>query len=1050
MADSLQRQLEELQRAMAALEAQRQTLGNAAVDAALAGLRQQEGALGEQLSIEAASSPSERLSNIRQATPQALAKKILATRGQIEGERKPVTILFTDIVGSTSLAENLDPEEWKEIVAGAHRRVSEAVYRYEGTIAQLLGDGVLAFFGAPITHEDDPLRAVRAGLDIQHALSDYAHALEGYVEDFRMRIGINTGMVVVGTIGSDLHMEYLAIGDAVNLAARLQAAAQPGKVLLSENTARLVKSAFELKDLGEITVKGKAEAIPVYEVLELKSAPESGRGIEGLSSSLVGRERELAIMGAALEALGAGHGQIVSVIGEAGIGKSRLVEEAKATKRAEIRWLEARAVSYGQTISFAPITQLLNADLGLSEGDPEAKIKVSLRRRLNTLFGERTPEFLPYLMNLFSLKLEGELADRLQALDAETLKRQTLTIVTDYFAHLAEERPTVLLFEDLHWADSSTLEALESLLTLTDRVPLMLLLLFRHERDHGSWRIKVKAETDFAHRYSEVMLNPLSAGDSEQLVNNLLDVALLPESTRRLILDKSEGNPFYLEEIIRSLIEQGALVRTNQHWEATAQVVNVTIPDTLHGVLLARIDRLEEDVRRTLQLAAVIGRSFLYRLLEVIAEAERQLDAHLSQLQRADLVREKTRRPELEYIFKHSLTQEAAYNSLLIERRREFHRKVGEALEQLFADRRDEFYGMLAHHFAAAGEREKAIAYSQRAARRAQEVFAYDEAVQHLQTALGLIQPEETETRLEVLEQLGDVQRLLGAGKRAIPLYQEALDLWSKANHPEKSVAVSLHRKVLETIWDFNSIADYLPFEPTARASLDAGLQLIQGEPAHPEIVRLLRAISMDCWAWRTPKDWDAAERYARAALSMAEELDAPLELSAALDALAWAYSGRGLYRERIQVNRRRFELTRDPRFSDLHERLTILSQAASSLEQVGEYAEALPYYLELEELSGRLQAAEWQVEALRGESSCWFRLDRWDDLLQIEDKSQDLQQRYSLERVNTGCWSLALTASVHALRGESEKAAKRREESLAIMVSRSGTQERWESSQYY
>lgn len=1050
MANSLQRQLEELQRAMAALEAQRQTLGNAAADAALAGLRQQAAALGKQLGIEAASPPSERLSNLRQAAPQALTEKILATRGRIEGERKPVTILFADIVGSTPLAEQLDPEEWKEIVSGAHRRVSAAVYRYEGIIAQLLGDGVLAFFGAPLTHEDDPARAVRAGLDIQLAMREYAHELAGYVRNFQMRVGINTGTVVVGAVGSDMHVEYLAIGDAVNLAARLQSAAKPGAVLISGSTARLVKAVFELKDLGEITVKGKVEPVAVYEALEIKSAPESGRGIEGLTSPLVGRERELEIVRAALQSLGEGHGQIVSVIGEAGIGKSRLVEEAKSTKGEDLHWLEARALSYGQTISFWSITELLKADLGLSEGDPEAKIKVSLRRRLNTLFGERTAEFMPYLMNLLSLKLEGELADRLKALDAETLKRQTLSTITDYFARLAEHRPTVLVFEDLHWADASTLEALESLLALTDRVPLMLLLLFRHEREHGSWHIKVKAETDFAHRYSEVMLKPLSADDSEQLVNNLLDVAHLPESTRLLILNKSEGNPFYLEEIIRSLIEQGALVRANQHWEATAKVVNVSIPDTLQGVLLARIDRLEEDVRRTLQMAAVIGRSFLYRLLEAIAEAERQLDAQLSQLQRADLVREKTRRPELEYIFKHSLTQEAAYNSLLVERRREFHRKVGEAIEQQFADRRDEFYGLLAHHFAAAGEREKAIDYSRSAARRAVEVFAYEEAVQQLQPALGLIQPDDIRTRLEVLEQLGDVHRFLGAGKRAIPLYQQALDLWPRGNQPDKLVAVSLHRKILETIWDFNSIGDYLPFEGTARASLDAGLQLIEGEPARPEIVRLLRAISLDYWNWRTPKDWDAAERYARAAVAMAEELDAPLELSAALDALEYVYSGRERYRERIQVNRRRFDLTRDPRFNDLRERLTILSQAGWSLVQVGECAEALPYFLELEELASRLQAAEWQVDALRGQSTCWFRLDRWADLIRIEDKSQDLQQRYSLERVNSGCWYIALAASVHALRGESELAAKRREESFAIMVQISGTPERWERSQYY
>jgi len=752
MPNSLQQQIAELQRTISALAAQRAILGEAVVENALASLRDKIAALQAQA---AAASQQAALTSLRQAAPESLAQKILSTRGQIEGERKPVTILFTDIVGSTALAEKLDPEEWKEIVNGAHQRVSECVYRYEGTIAQLLGDGVLAFFGAPITHEDDPVRAVRAALDIQRAIADYARELHGYVENFQLRVGINTGTVVVGAVGSDLRMEYLAIGDAVNLAARLQAAAQPGKALVSEATARLVKAAFELCDLGEIAVKGKREPVRVFEVAEAKPVPQSGRGIEGLSAPLVGREQELRKLGEALASLVDGRGQIVAVMGEAGIGKSRLVEEARKVTSDEwqvtretptpdtrhtAHWLEGRALSYGQTLSFWAITQLLKADLGLSDADPEPKIRVALRRRVNALFGERAGDVLPYLAHLLGVKLEGELAERVRVLDGETLKRQVLLSINAYLARLAEQQPTVLVCEDAHWADPSTLDALEALLPLTDRAPLMILMLMRLERECGAWRVKLKAETEFAHRYTEIALAPLSPAESEQLVNNLLEIADLPGSVRQLMLERSEGNPFYLEEVIRSLIEQGALVHGNDgHWRAQSLISSLQIPETLQGVLLARIDRLEDEVRRTLQLASVIGKSFLYRLLEAIAEAEQQLDAQLAQLQRADLVREKTRRPELEYIFKHSLTQQAAYNSLLIERRREFHRRVANALERLFADRREEFYGLLAHHFDAAGEREKAVEYLLQVGDKTRWEDALEEARGYYRRAVDLL-----------------------------------------------------------------------------------------------------------------------------------------------------------------------------------------------------------------------------------------------------------------------------------------------------------------------
>ena len=725
-----------------------------------------------------------RLSTLQQAAPEGLREKMRLSSSQIEGERKPVTILFTDIVGSTAIAEKLDPEVWKEIVSGAHRRVGEAIYRYEGTIAQLLGDGVLAFYGAPITHEDDPIRAVRAAMDIQESVKSYGLELGGVVDDFQMRIGINTGTVVIGEIGTDMHVEYLAIGDAVNVAARLQSAAEPGKVMLSEPCARLVSAEFELKDLGELTVKGKAEPLQAFELIGVKAEPETGRGIEGLPTPYVGRVQEVEKLRSSLLALSDGHGQIVTLMGEAGIGKTRLLEEVKAIihkdegdrqttpiSPSSIRWLEGRALSYGGSLSYWTITQLLLADLGLSNGAPQVEIKVEMRRRAKELFGEeRADEVLPYLAHLLGLKGDVEAEDHIQSLDGETLKVQTLKSVSDYFGHVADEGPTVLVFEDLHWSDPSSLEALEGLLALTDRMPLMILMLMRIDRDHGSWGVKLKGETDFPHRTSEIHLQRLSAGDSSSLLEQLLGETKLPEEIWRTIMERSEGNPFYLEEVIRHLMEQDLIVQDEEGWRATVELEETGIPDTLQGVLLARIDRLEEDVRRTLQMASVIGKTFLYRILETISEAEMQLDTHLSQLQRVDLVREKARIPELEYIFKHALTQEAAYNSLLHERRRDFHLKVGEALEELFFDRVEEFLGLLAYHFSSANSLEKAGDYLSRAGGKASADGALEEAIEYYTRAT------DTYAQLDNKVMIGRLETLLGYTHWAMGDRQSSLE----------------------------------------------------------------------------------------------------------------------------------------------------------------------------------------------------------------------------------------------------------------------------------
>jgi len=756
----------------------------------------------------------EGLSVLQQTAPSELQEKMRAVAKQMEGERRSVTILFTDIVGSTALAEKLDPEEWRKIVTGAHESVSQAVYRYEGTIAQLLGDGVLAFFGAPVAHEDDPLRAILAALDIQHAMGEYEHMLQGYLESFQVRIGLNTGLVVVGSVGNNLHMEYLAIGDAVNLAARLQAAAEPGQVLISESTARLVEAAISLTPLGEISVKGRSTPVAVFQVGENRVTAASRRGFTQLRSPLVGREAELEALQGALQQLNAGLGGIVAITGEPGIGKSRLVEEAchmagnewQSSSCQNLRWLEGRALSYGQKLSFWTIRQLLQNDLDLSDSDPELKIRLALHKRVVYLFGEDADSVLPYLARLMGVQLDGHLADRIGILDGETLKYQTLVSITRYFCRLAEMQPTVMVFDDLQWADPSSLQALEDLLALTDRAPILLLLLSRLEREHESWQLKLKAGSQYAHRYTDLELKPLPIPEQNTLVDNLLVVSDLPEAVRRRILERADGNPLFLEEIVRDLVEQGVFVRDKDGWRASGDILDITIPETLCGVLLARIDRLQEDVRRTLQLASVIGKSFLYRLLEAIAEARTKLDGHLAQLQRADLVREKSRLPELEYIFKHSLTQEAAYSSLLLEQRRVYHRQVARSLESLFKGRETEFAGLLAHHYDAASDREQAVKYLLLAGDKARLEYAFEEA-QHDYLRL-----------IELLEELGDQEGMSRTWYKLGLVHQSKFEFEQAQRAYEK--AFSLQRQAY-------LLKKSIPYQvPSGR-----GRVLRQGEP---------------------------------------------------------------------------------------------------------------------------------------------------------------------------------------------------------------------------
>jgi class 3 adenylate cyclase/tetratricopeptide (TPR) repeat protein len=701
---------------------------------------------------------------LRRLAPREFAERLLATRGQVAGERRIVTMLFSDVKGSTPMAERLDPEEVLEIMDGAFDVLIEPITRYEGALARLMGDGILAFFGAPIAHEDDAERACRAALEILEGAQRYAARLEEEraIAGFNVRVGIHTGLVVVGEVGSDLRVEYTAMGEAVNLASRMEEAAEPGTVLITEDTHRLIAALFETEALGPVQVRGKAEPVPVYRVLAPLVVAGKPRGIAGLESPLVGRDAEVQALREVLERLQAGVGGIVTIVGEAGIGKSRLVAELqKAATPLGVRWVEGRCLSYGESMAYLPWVDMLHGLLGMSVGDAPTEVRDSLRRFVGTLCTNHFDEVYPYLGRMMSLPLEQEVEERLEALEPQGLKVLTFRAVERVLGAGTREAPLVLVCEDLHWADASSLELLEQVLALTDRASLLLMCAFRPYRDHGCWGIRETASRLYPHRHTSLFLNTLSASDSEILVGNLLEVEALPRPLRERILEHAEGNPFYVEEVIRSLIDSGAIVYAEpmEQWQATRRVEDIAIPDTLQGVLTARIDRLEEEVRRVLRMASVVGRIFVYRVLAAIAgeqgprlaETPRELHTHLLTLQREEMIRERARVPELEYIFKHHLTQEAAYNGLLRRERRRFHRQVAEALKRLFPDRIEEQLGLLAYHWEAAGEREQAVEYLRRAGEQAAAQYATAEAVSYFSRALDLTPEEDLVEQYDLL-----------------------------------------------------------------------------------------------------------------------------------------------------------------------------------------------------------------------------------------------------------------------------------------------------------
>lgn len=730
----------------------------------------------------------------------------------IEGERRFATVLFADVARSTSIAEGLDPEDWALMMNGAFGFMNAAVSRYGGTVSRLMGDAVLALFGAPVAHEDDAERAVRAALEIQDAAMSYADTVrQRFGVDFDLRIGINTGTAVLALVGDATKSEYTALGDAANVAARLQSAAEPRTVLISADTYRLVHAFFEFKPRGLIEMKGKQKPVDTYEVTGVRAAPGKARGLKGLESPLVGRDAEIALLRSKFTALETGSGAVIALVGEAGLGKSRLIAELRNFRDMgggdKVAWLEARAISYGTAIPYYPWRTLGRQIVGATEMDAAGIVRDKLEgyvQRLNL-----RPLDIPFYETLLAVdSQQSRLA--LAGMSGDAVVNGVSDAVVNAIKSAIRSpegvRPQVIVMDDLHWSDSATLELIAQVATLAAFEPLLLVCVLRPDRRAASWQLVDRLQVSLGSAFARIDLEPLDASFSRELLGNLLHIEDLPETIRAQILQRSEGNPFYLEEVLRSLIDGGQVVQENGHWRATRDIVSATIPETLAGVLGARIDRLPEATKRVAQTAAVIGRVFQHRLLESVClaapagERIEHVEPHIATLSYEQLVREKARDPEREYIFKHALTCEAAYGLLLKSRRRDLHARTGQALETLFADRRDEFAAMLAHHFSEAEDLDRALDYSRLAATNARKLYAAREEVEHREHILSILERKADATATEVIDAALDWTLI----RHRLANYEGVLDRLASAVSTAREIG-DKQRLALSLSWTANT-----------------------------------------------------------------------------------------------------------------------------------------------------------------------------------------------------------------------------------------------------
>jgi class 3 adenylate cyclase len=672
-------------------------------------------------------------SNLDRAQPSGGSRSTSSARS----ERRILSLMFCDVVGSTALAEKFDPEEWVEIMNEAFEHMSAPILRYDGTVGKFTGDGLMAFFGAPVSHEDDPERAIHAALEIMEGIGELSESIQrDYGEEFKLRIGINTGLVVVGQVGTSAVSEYTAMGDAVNVAARMEQTAESGTIQISSDTQKLIEGAFNLKPLGGIEVKGKSEPVDVFRIISPKNPTVLAKGV---SAPLIGRDSELNQLVELTKLAKSGNCQVVSIIGEAGLGKSRLLNELREDwiqSEPEQSWEFSQGIPYDMARPYSLFQNLARGMFGVELTDSPGAIHGKVFGALSSMGG--TDEEISLCTVAVEKIIAAKVLHEARNHSAEAIKNDLFEVVIPAFVAAGQASPKIVIFDDLQWSDDASKDLIIHMIDFMVNTKMMLVFAFRPDADSPAQDVRKAMQGKVPERYTEIEIEPLSTDHTNELISELLQIRDIPDEARELVLRKSEGNPFFVEEVVRWFVDQGMVRSTTNglEWDETSDITDATIPDSLQSLLMARMDRLSGDAKDTLQLASVIGRAFYTNILGKISDSALELDTQLTTLEDHEMIQEQTEISDLQYMFKHELVRDAAYGSILLRRRRTLHLRVAEAMESVFENDLEDNAHRLGYHFSVAKDHERAMKYFEMATDIATGVNAKSEAENHLRNAI--------------------------------------------------------------------------------------------------------------------------------------------------------------------------------------------------------------------------------------------------------------------------------------------------------------------------
>ena len=961
-----------------------------------------------------------RIEAFKRYLPNSVVQKILSDPSftKAEGEYRLVTVLFADLSGFTHLSEELSKsgkkgaEEITDIINAYFTKMFEIADNYEGTIHKLVGDAIIVLFGAPIRHEDDPERAVRAAIDMQFAMQEFRNisTLLGKFS-LKMSIGINTGLVVAGNVGNEKRMDYTVMGDNVNLASRLEQKAKPGEILISKATYERIKNIFDVSPLAPIKVKGKAEPIDRYKIIGI-----SGAGFElpkEAQIKMIGRDKELRTLSRLLKKVLDSKGQVVSIVGEAGIGKSKLIYELKI-RTPKALWIGSRALSYGSSPLFV-ILELLRDFFGIREFKSEGVIKKKIKLRMANL---GLNKYVPFIYNLFQIKTKGSI---INYLDTKAIKQNTYDAIKYCLIEESKIRPIVIVFEDFHWVDYSSLELLQYISSGIENNPILILCVFRKSENDLSPSLKREIQ-----HYFELPVVELSGVETEILAKSLLGIQKLPDELSKIIIERSGGNPLYLEELLNSLIENGLLKKNIDKWELVSTEAGFLLPDTIEGIIISRVDRLDEKLRRVLQIASVIGRSFQYKVLKYIHSAP-ELDKSITALQEIGMIYKKSGILETEYEFSHLLTQEITYNSLLIKTKSYLHGKIGLCIENLYKEQIEDFYGLLAHHYLHSMDKNKAVIYLAKAGEKSEKLYAGKEALNYYSSAIDVLGEKNVSEEIRLLlncirvktqflgdykgafadcekalmlsENIGDkkleaesvtwigiILRRKGEYNKALLYYNKAINIFRELGD-RKSVGRLLNR--IGLIYD-----DMGRFDE-ALAFYNQFLEVSKEIGDESDVAMAINNIGI---IYDSKGNDEQALKYYNEALSIETKYRNKRGIARILSNIGLVYIRLGDYSSALSYLERGYKIVNE--ISDRSEIASCLSNIGKAYYGLLEYSKALKYQKQALEMSQKL-GAQWEIANSLDEIGIVYqRLGKWELAIDHHTQALNIAQKIGAKAI--------------------------------------------------